>query len=50
MALLENGAVLEGEKVVRVRLPNALRRFWIGGDGEGKIEWVKEGEALRLDQ
>lgn len=50
VALLENGAVLEGDKVLRVRLPSVLRRFWIGGDGEGKIEWVDEGEALRLEQ
>jgi seryl-tRNA synthetase len=47
VALLENGAVLEGEEVVRVRLPEVLRRFWLGKE-DGKIEWVKGGEALKL--
>lgn len=47
VALLENGAVLDnGGKVLRVRLPVVLKPFWLGGD-EG-IEWVKEGEALRI--
>lgn len=40
VALLENGAVLEGEQVVRVRLPSILRKFWIGKEAAGKIEWV----------
>jgi seryl-tRNA synthetase len=47
VALLENGVRL-GEKgeVEGLDLPEALRRFWIGGDdvGEGKekakIRWV----------
>lgn len=52
VAILENGAVLDGEgKVLRVRLPEVLRPFWIGeGEEAGKIEWVKEGEALRLEE
>ncbi|ORY91703.1 hypothetical protein BCR35DRAFT_298982 [Leucosporidium creatinivorum] len=56
VALVENGAVL-GEKgeVVKMRLPGCLRRFWLGS-GElgvveegGVIEWVEEGEALRVE-
>ncbi|KAI5477963.1 serine-tRNA ligase [Pseudohyphozyma bogoriensis] len=49
IALLENGAVLDEKKkrVVKVRLPEVLRRFWIGG--EEKVEWVKAGEALRKE-
>lgn len=51
VAILENGAVLDKEgKVLRVRLPEVLRPFWIGeGEEAGRIEWVKEGEALRLE-
>lgn len=48
VAILENGAVLDDEgKVKKVRLPQVLRRFWIGG--EDLIEWVESGEALRKD-
>lgn len=54
---MENGAVL-GEKgeVVKMRLPGCLRRFWLGSGelGEvkegGVIEWVEEGEALRVEE
>ncbi|GAA5893095.1 hypothetical protein JCM8208_004345 [Rhodotorula glutinis] len=51
VALLENGAVLDGEgKPIRVRLPRVLRPFWLGrtGGSDARIEWVEEGEALRV--
>lgn len=49
VAILENGVVLEEGQVVRVRLPSVLKPFWIGeGEEAGRIEWVPEGEALRL--
>lgn len=48
VAILENGAVLgEDGSVEKVRLPGVLKRFWLGSE-EG-VEWVKEGEPLRLD-
>lgn len=40
VALVENGAVIENEVVVRVELPKALERFWVGGDCEGLIRFV----------
>ena len=46
MALLENGVRLEGQDVVGLDLPIALKGFWVGGEeiGEGKrkvkIVWV----------
>ena len=42
VALLENGAVLEEGtgKVTRVRLPEVLRRFWLGKATSDRIEWV----------
>lgn len=52
VAILENGAVLGSDGAVeKVRLPGVLRRFWVGKEGKegSRIEWAKEGEALRLD-
>jgi seryl-tRNA synthetase len=46
VALLENGAVLEAENVIRVRLPAVLKKYWLGKE-DGKIEWVESGEALK---
>ncbi|KAI0778319.1 hypothetical protein BD413DRAFT_704774 [Trametes elegans] len=41
VALVENGAVLdEAGAVVGLRLPKALRPFWIGGNTRGLITWV----------
>ena len=48
VALLENGVQLQGEEIVGLDLPKALRPFWVGGMGEGKrprkggarIRWV----------
>ncbi|GJN89619.1 hypothetical protein Rhopal_002606-T1 [Rhodotorula paludigena] len=51
VALLENGAVLDEAgtgKVLRVRLPEVLKPFWLGKGTDKRIEWVKEGEPLRL--
>lgn len=50
VALLENGAVFEsdGKKVARVRLPAVLRPFWLGKGTDERIEWVPEGEGLRV--
>jgi seryl-tRNA synthetase len=52
VALLENGAVFEGEgkkrAVSRVRLPEVLKPFWLGKGTDGRIEWVEKGEGLRV--
>lgn len=38
-------------QVDRVRLPEVLKPFWLGGDrGRVEIEWVKKGEPLRLKE
>lgn len=48
IAILENGAVLDSEqRIVRVRIPEVLKKFWIGDEQSTVIEWVKKGEALR---
>ncbi|GAA6014926.1 hypothetical protein JCM10207_002229 [Rhodosporidiobolus poonsookiae] len=52
VALLENGAVLDAQdpsKVVCVRLPEALRPFWLGLGTDKRIEWVPRAEGLRVD-
>ncbi|GAA5961755.1 hypothetical protein JCM21900_000749 [Sporobolomyces salmonicolor] len=48
VALLENGAVLEEgtERVLRVRLPEVLKPFWLGKGTDTRIEWVPTGDAL----
>jgi seryl-tRNA synthetase len=40
VALIENGARFEGEEVVGVDLPSALRRYWLGGDEDERIRWI----------
>ncbi|GAA5854705.1 hypothetical protein JCM8547_004947 [Rhodosporidiobolus lusitaniae] len=40
----------EGRKVLRVRLPEVLKPFWLGQGTDGRIEWVPKGEGLRLQQ
>ncbi|BGP15098.1 hypothetical protein JCM10213_006569 [Rhodosporidiobolus nylandii] len=50
VALLENGAVLDErdpKKVLRVRLPEALKPFWLGQGTDKRIEWVPQGAGLR---
>ncbi|KZT57855.1 seryl-tRNA synthetase [Calocera cornea HHB12733] len=44
IALLENGAVFIDGQAVRLRLPQRLRRFWIGC--EDRVEWVETGLSL----
>ncbi|KZO89653.1 seryl-tRNA synthetase [Calocera viscosa TUFC12733] len=44
ITLLENGAVFAHGEVVALRLPQSLRRFWIGS--EERIEWVETGQSL----
>ncbi|CAA7265955.1 unnamed protein product [Cyclocybe aegerita] len=40
VALLENGAILnESGEVTSLRLPSALKPFWIGGSGRNIVQW-----------
>ncbi|EJU00007.1 seryl-tRNA synthetase [Dacryopinax primogenitus] len=46
IALLENGAVFKDGKAVTLRLPESLRKYWIGP--EERIRWVEKGQGLSL--
>lgn len=43
VALIENGAVFDDKgEVVVLRLPRALRRFWIGDENRKIVQWDDE--------
>lgn len=54
IAVLENGAVFSGaneeQGLDKLRLPRALKPFWLLAGDEQLIEWTEEvGEPLRAD-